>query len=84
MIVIVEKPLNVSHGLTMVGAQGFMVQNALSLVNCAEKKLKLFQIISSRNKYICGYLVLVANIRIYFYVWFIKKNTIHTNLTLLR
>ena len=45
MIVIVEKPLNVSHGLAMVGAQGFMVQNALSLVNYAENKIKIFQFV---------------------------------------
>ena len=34
-----------SHGLAMVGAQGFMVQNALSLVNYAENKIKIFQFV---------------------------------------
>ena len=76
MIAIVEKLLNVSHGLKEVGAQGFMVQNALSLVNYVENKIKIFQLVPriSNSTYV-DYLVLVVYIRIYFCVWFIKKNT---------
>ena len=50
MIVIVKKQLNVSIGLPLVGAQVIMVHIALSLVNYAEYKMKIFQFFP-KNKY---------------------------------
>ena len=76
MIVIVKKQLNVSIGLPLVGAQVIMVHIALSLVNYAEYKMKIFQFFpKNKYQYICGYLVLVVYIWIFF-VFGLSKRTL--------